>query len=411
MYNKDMKVRGQVSRVLRLLGPAFVAAVAYVDPGNFAANFGAGAKYGFLLLWVLLLANMMAALAQYTSAKVGLVTGKSLPQLVAEKLPKWARRGYWAQAELVAIATDIAEVVGGAVALKLLFGLPLVVGGVVVGGVSMLLLWLYSHRGQKYFERVIVALLVVIPIGFLVGLIQQPPNITGVFSGLVPRFGGQETVLLATAMIGATIMPHVVYLHSALSRDRYGRVQATRVREYLRATKFDVTLAMAIAGTVNIAMLLLAAAVLRGTGADTFEVIHSGLGAALGSGVAVLFAVGLLISGFASTAVGSQAGSVVMEDLVRVSVPLWARRLITLLPALFMLAVGIDPLTLLIVSQVALSFGVPFALIPLSIVSSRKSIMGPHANSKFVSALLYTITALIVTLNVVLIVMTVIPAL
>lgn len=410
MYNKDMRVRGHVSRVLRLLGPAFVAAVAYVDPGNFAANFGAGAKYGFLLLWVLVLANMMAALAQYTSAKVGLVTGKSLPQLVAEKLPKWARRGYWAQAELVAIATDIAEVVGGAVALKLLFGLPLVVGGVIVGGASMLLLWLYSHRGQKYFERVIVALLVVIPIGFLVGLIQQPPNITGVFGGLVPRFGGQETVLLATAMIGATIMPHVVYLHSALSRDRYGRVQAAWVREYLRATKFDVTLAMAVAGTVNIAMLLLAAAVLRGTGADTFEVIHDGLGAALGSWVAALFAVGLLISGFASTAVGSQAGSVVMEDLVRVSMPLWARRLITLLPALFMLAVGIDPLTLLIVSQVALSFGVPFALIPLSIVSSKKSIMGPHANSTFVSALLYTITALIVTLNVVLIVMTLIPA-
>lgn len=403
-----MRLQRQWRRILRLLGPAFVAAVAYVDPGNFAANFGAGAKYGFLLLWVLVLANLMAALAQYTSAKVGLVTGKSLPELVAERLPRWGRRLYWAQAELVAVATDVAEVVGGAVALHLLFGLPLPLGGLIVGIVSMALLYVYSHKGQPYFERVIVALLVIIPIGFFAGLLQHPPDLGGALGGLVPRFDGQETLLLATAMIGATIMPHVVYLHSALARDRHGKVKPRELRRYLHATKIDVGLAMAIAGTVNISMLLLAAAVLGGTGADSFGDIFTALGERLGPLVAVLFAVGLLVSGLASTAVGSQAGSVVMQDLIRVPVPLWARRLITMIPALFLLVIGFDPLFLLIISQVALSFGVPFALVPLTIVSARRSVMGDHANSRLVSMILGAITALVVLLNLVLIWLTVV---
>ena len=390
------------------MGPAFVAAVAYVDPGNFAANFGAGAKYGYLLLWVLVVANLMAAIAQYLSAKVGIVTGKSLPEIIAEYLPAWARRAYWAQAEVVAVATDIAEVVGGAVALHLLFGLSLPLGGLLIGVVSMLLLAVYSRKGQHYFERIIVILLLLIPIGFFMGLMQHPPALDGVFAGLVPRFAGSETLLLASAMIGATIMPHVVYLHSALARDRHGKVKRTELRQYLRATKIDVVMAMAIAGTVNVAMLVLTASTLNGDVA-TFEGIFSALSDKLGALAGILFATGLLISGLASTAVGSQAGSVIMHDLIHVRFPLWARRLLTMIPAILLLLLGIDPLFLLIVSQVALSIGVPFALIPLAVITSKRSIMGSAVNTRAVTAMMYVIASSVSLLNLVLLYMTIFP--
>ena len=398
-----------MGRIARLLGPAFVAAVAYVDPGNFAANFGAGAKYGYLLLWVLVVANLMAAIAQYLSAKVGIVTGKSLPEIIAEYLPAWARRAYWAQAEVVAVATDIAEVVGGAVALHLLFGLSLPLGGLLIGVVSMLLLVVYSRKGQYYFERIIVILLLLIPIGFFMGLMQHPPALDGVFAGLVPRFAGSETLLLASAMIGATIMPHVVYLHSALARDRHGKVKRTELRQYLRATKIDVVMAMAIAGTVNVAMLVLTASTLNGDVA-TFEGIFSALSDKLGALAGILFATGLLISGLASTAVGSQAGSVIMHDLIHVRFPLWARRLLTMIPAILLLLLGIDPLFLLIVSQVALSIGVPFALIPLAVITSKRSIMGSAVNTRAVTAMMYVIASSVSLLNLVLLCMTIFSA-
>ena len=394
------------SPTLKLLGPAFVAAIAYVDPGNFAANFGAGSKYGYLLLWVLVAANLMAALAQYLSAKVGIVTGKSLPEIIAEKLPRRGRLAYWAQAELVAIATDIAEVVGGAVALYLLFGVPLPIGGLITGAVSMLILVVYTRQGQKVFERIILMLLLLIPIGFFTGLVMSPPSVEGMVGGLVPRFAGTETLLLATAMIGATIMPHVVYLHSALARDRHGKVEVAQLRRYLRATKIDVMLAMAVAGAINLSMLLLAASVLEGRGVETFEDIYRELGVALGPFVAITFALGLLISGFASTSVGSQAGSVIMQDFARRPLPLWIRRLVTLIPALILLFAGIDPMQLLIVSQVALSFGVPFALIPLALVSSSKTIMGASANTRLVTVTIYGIAGVISALNAALIVLT-----
>lgn len=404
-----MTTRQQMGRIARLLGPAFVAAVAYVDPGNFAANFGAGAKYGYLLLWVLVVANLMAAIAQYLSAKVGIVTGKSLPEIIAEYLPAWARRAYWAQAEVVAVATDIAEVVGGAVALHLLFGLSLPLGGLLIGVVSMLLLVVYSRKGQYYFERIIVILLLLIPIGFFMGLMQHPPALDGVFAGLVPRFAGSETLLLASAMIGATIMPHVVYLHSALARDRHGKVKRTELRQYLRATKIDVVMAMAIAGTVNVAMLVLTASTLNGDVA-TFEGIFSALSDKLGALAGILFATGLLISGLASTAVGSQAGSVIMHDLIHVRFPLWARRLLTMIPAILLLLLGIDPLFLLIVSQVALSIGVPFALIPLAVITSKRSIMGSAVNTRAVTAMMYVIASSVSLLNLVLLCMTIFSA-
>ena len=409
MYNSCMRRYLLRDRVVRLLGPAFVAAVAYVDPGNFAANFSAGAKYGYLLLWVLVLANAMAAIVQYLSAKVGLVTGMSLPEIVAKRLSRWPRICYWLQAEMVAVATDIAEIVGGAIALNLLFGLPLLPGGVVTGVVSMVMLRLYSSRRQHYFERMIVTMLLVIPIGFLVGLILHPPSMGQIAGGLVPAFDGRDTLLLATAMIGATIMPHVIYLHSALARDRHGQIVPSRMKEYLRATKIDVGLAMAVAGTVNVSMLLLAAVVLRERNIETLQDVYMGLQQAVNPQVAVLFAVGLLLAGLASTSVGSQAGAAIMAGLLEKRIPTYIRRVVTIIPALFLLVLGYDPTQLLIISQVALSFGVPFALIPLVLVTKSDRIMRVYKNSKVITVILTLITAVIVTLNVILLAMTLVP--
>ena len=402
-YSKEMK-RVNARRTLAMLGPAFVAAVAYVDPGNFAANFSAGAKYGYLLLWVLVVANLMAMLVQYLSAKVGLVTGKSVPEVVAEKLGRKSRLAYWLQAELVAIACDIAEVVGGALALNLLFDVPLLLGGIITGVVSMLLLVIYNSPEKKYFERVIVGLMMIIPIGFVVGLFNHPPDMSQAAAGLVPRFDGAETVLLAAAMLGATIMPHVVYLHSALARDRHGRVSTDKIRTYLRATKIDVGVAMVLAGGVNISMLLLAASALADfEHIETFHDIHAALGQGTGTLVATLFGVGLLVSGLTSTSVASQAGSVIMQGLLGRSFNVFFRRSITLVPALLILAIGYDPTSALIVSQIGLSFGVPFALIPLAMITASRRIMGDQVNQRAVTVLIYAIAGVVSLLNLALI--------
>ncbi len=399
-YNKIAENNRGKYRVFRMLGPAFVAAVAYVDPGNFAANFSAGAKYGYLLLWVLVVANVMAMLVQYLSAKVGLVTGKSLPEVVAEKLGRKTRLAYWFQAELVAIACDIAEVVGGALALNMLFGVPMLLGGVIVGAVSMLLLLIYNKPEKKYFERTIMGLMLIIPLGFIVGLFQHPPSISGVASGLVPQFAGADTLLLATAMLGATIMPHVVYLHSALARDRHGKVLKNELPGYLRATKFDVGIAMVVAGSVNIAMLLLAASALSGQpGIESFQDIFMALHVHTGSLVAILFALGLLVSGLTSTSVASQAGSVIMQGLLRRKINVFIRRLVTLLPALFILLIGFDPTAALLLSQIGLSFGVPFALIPLAMITANSAIMGENRNSRIITLFVWAIAGIVSVLN------------
>ena len=388
-------------RVLPLLGPAFVAAIAYVDPGNVAANLTAGARYGYLLLWILVAANAMAVLVQYQSAKLGIVTGDSLPGVLGKRLGKRSRLAYWAQAEVVAAATDIAEVVGGAIALHLLFGLPLVVGGLVVGGVSMLLLATQNRYGQRRFETVVVGLLLVIVVGFLAGLVLGPPDPGKMLGGLVPRFAGTDSVLLAASMLGATVMPHAIYVHSALSRDRFGTVTDEPARAgLLRATKWDVGGALTIAGTVNIGLLLLAAANLRGVeGTDTIEGAHAAISSALGPVVGVVFAVGLLASGLASTSVGCYAGAAVMEGLIHRRIPLLVRRSITLVPALVLLAVGADPTWTLVVSQVVLSFGIPFAVIPLVRLNRDRGLMGAHANGRRLQAVLIVVVALVVALN------------
>ncbi|WP_167097884.1 Nramp family divalent metal transporter [Mycobacterium sp. DL592] len=391
-----------------LLGPAFVAAIAYVDPGNVAANISAGAQFGFLLVWVIVLANAMAGLVQYLSAKLGLVTGRTLPEAVRDHTRTSTRIGYWIQAELVAVATDLAEVVGGAIALRLLFDLPLLLGGVITGVVSLLLLVVQDRRGQRVFERVITGLLMVIAIGFLSSLFVNAPPAGEVAAGLVPRFEGTESVLLATAMLGATVMPHAVYLHSGLARDRHGHPPAGAARKLLlRATRWDVGIAMLVAGAVNMAMLLVAATNLQGRAdTDSIEGAYAAVGDTLGPTVALFFAIGLLASGLASTSVGAYAGAMIMQGLLRKSFPLLLRRLITLVPALVVLAIGVDPSRVLVISQVVLSFGIPFALVPLVRLTSDPDLMGDDTNHRLVSVLGWGVATVITLLNVVLIYLT-----
>src|SRR5690349_23579449 len=396
------------SRLL-LLGPAFVAAIAYVDPGNVAANLTAGANFGYLLVWVLVAANAMAVLIQYQSAKLGLATGMSLPEILGKRLGNGRRRAYWAQAEIVAGATDMAEVIGGAVALNLLFGLPLLAGGIIIGLASMLLLSLQSNRSQKSFELAILTLLGVIAIGFVSGLFVNPPDAGSAIAGLVPRFEGTDTVLLAASMLGATVMPHAIYLHSALARDRHGFSEDPAVRTRLiRATRVDVAGALLLAGIVNIAMLLLAATSLRGVeGTDTIAGAHAAVTSALGPVIGVVFAIGLLASGLASTSDGCYAGATIMGGLLKVRLPLLARRVITLLPALIILGAGVEPTLALVLSQVLLSFGIPFALIPLIRLTGKREVMGIHVDSKPLKIAGWTSASLIVGLNIVLITLTI----
>lgn len=399
---------GRVWSRLLLLGPAFVAAIAYVDPGNVAANLTAGANYGYLLVWVLVVANAMAVLVQYQSAKLGLATGLSLPEILGKRLGTKRRRLYWAQAEIVAGATDMAEVIGGAVALNLLFGLPLLAGGVIIGLASMVLLALQSHRGQRSFEYAILVLLGIIAVGFMSGLFVNPPDGGAAVGGLLPRFEGTDTVLLAASMLGATVMPHAIYLHSALARDRHGFSEDPSVRTRLiRATRVDVIGALLLAGVVNISMLLLAASSLRGIeGTDTIAGAHAAVTSALGPAVGVIFAIGLLASGLASTSVGCYAGATIMGGLLKVRIPLLTRRVITLIPALIILGAGIEPTLALVLSQVLLSFGIPFALIPLIWLTGKRDVMGIHTDSKPLKIAGWTSATLIVGLNIVLITLT-----
>jgi manganese transport protein len=390
-----------------LLGPAFVAAIAYVDPGNVASNISAGARYGYLLVWVIVAANLMAVLVQYLSAKLGLVSGMSLPEALRARLSRPARLAYWLQAEVVAIATDLAEVVGGAIALYLLFDLPLVIGGLITGAVSLTLLAVQDRGGQRTFERVVTGLLLVIAIGFLASLFVEPPSAAGTLGGLVPKFDGAGSVLIAAAMLGATVMPHAVYLHSGLVRDRHGLPDVTTRRRLLRATRADVGLAMLLAGAVNLGMLLLAATNLQGqAGVDSIEGAHAAVAVALGPGIALMFAIGLLASGLASTSVGAYAGAMIMQGLLHKRIPLVLRRLVTLTPAIVVLALGADPSAALVVSQVVLSFGIPFALVPLIRLTADRDLMGADANRRLTTIAASLIAVVIIALNLVLIYLT-----
>ena len=391
-----------------LLGPAFVAAIAYVDPGNVAANVSSGAQFGYLLLWVIVAANVMAGLVQYLSAKLGLVTGRSLPETIGSRMGRPARLAFWAQAEIVAMATDVAEVIGGALALRILFHLPLPLGGIITGVISLLLLVVQDRRGQRLFERVVTGLLLVIAVGFTSSFFVATPPPEDVFAGLVPRFHGAESVLLAAAILGATVMPHAVYLHSGLARDRHGHPDPGPLRRrLLRVTRWDVGLAMVLAGGVNAAMLLVAALNMRGNGGTaSIEGAYAAVHDTLGATIAVLFALGLLASGLASTSVGAYAGAMIMQGLLNWSVPMLVRRLITLCPAVAILALGFDPTRTLVLSQVVLSFGIPFAVLPLVRLTSNPEVMGNDTNHRATTLIGWVVAVLISLLNMALIYLT-----
>ncbi len=406
MLNAKSRLVGvaYVGGPLALLGPAFVAAIAYIDPGNFATNITAGSKFGYLLIWVLVVSNLMAMLIQYLSAKAGIATGKSLPELCRDNFGKPVTRGLWVQAELVAIATDLAEVLGGAIALHLLFDLPLLVGGIITAIVAFALLGLQT-RGVRRFELVITGMLLVVLIGFGYSLLVGGVDAAAAAAGLVPRFEGAETVLLATGMLGATVMPHVIYLHGALTQNRYVRGTEEERLALLRSQRVDVVVAMGLAGLINLSMLTVAAQNLSNlpVPVDTIEAAYEGLGATLGPTAALLFGLALLASGFAASGVGTYSGQVVMQGFLRRRIPLVVRRLVTLAPALIIIAAGVDTTAALVISQVVLSFGIPFALIPLVLLTRRRDVMGALVNRRSTTFVAAVVATVICGLNVTLI--------
>ncbi len=391
-----------LGRLWPFLGPAFIAAVAYIDPGNFATNVAGGAKFGYLLLWVVLGANLVAMLVQTQSAKLGIATGKNLAELCRERFSRRTSIGLWLQAELVAMATDIAEIVGAALGLNLLFGIPLFPAGLLAGAGAFAILAL-QQMGFRRLEAGITALVGVVVASFAYELFDAQPNAGEVAKHLVvPGFAGTESLLLATGIIGATVMPHVVYLHSALTQRRIvGRNEAEK-KKILGFEKVDVVIALSIAGAVNLSMMIVAAALFHTsgmTGVDTIEGAYEGLQSLVSNRAAAVFGIALLASGFASSSVGTMAGQVVMQGFIRRRIPLFLRRSITLAPALLVLAIGLNPTDALVGSQVVLSFGIPFALVPLLIIASKREVMGELANPRWLSALAGVIAALIIALN------------
>ncbi|HEY1538963.1 MAG TPA: Nramp family divalent metal transporter [Solirubrobacteraceae bacterium] len=386
---------------LAILGPAFVAAIAYVDPGNFATNVAGGAKYGYLLLWVIVAANLMAMLIQNLSAKVGVATGRSLPELCREHLPRPAVWGLWVQAELIAMATDLAEFVGAAIALNLLFGVGLLPAGLITAVAAFGILALQA-KGYRRFEQCIVGLLAIIVGGFLYETFSVGADPGGVARGLVPGFAGTDSILLATGILGATVMPHVIYLHSALTQNRIVARDDGERRRLLHFQRIDVTIAMTLAGLVNMAMLIVAAHLFHGagmTGVDSIEGAHAGLARLVGGGAALAFAVALLASGIASSSVGTYAGQVVMQGFIARAVPIVLRRAVTMTPALIVLAIGVNPSGALVISQVVLSFGIPFALVPLVWLTARRDLMGALVNRPLTTVVAGAVATLISALN------------
>ncbi len=384
------------------LGPAFIAAVAYIDPGNFATNISGGAKFGYLLLWVVLAANLVAMLVQTQSAKLGIATGKNIAELCRERFSHRASIGLWLQAEVVAMACDVAEIVGAALGLNLLFGIPLFPAGILAGIGAFTILAL-QQAGFRRLEAGITVLVGIVVASFVYELFDASPDGGEIAKHLVlPGFAGSESLLLATGIIGATVMPHVIYLHSALTQRRVVGRNVEERKKILGFEKVDVVIALSLAGLVNLAMMIVAAALFHGgslTGVETIDGAYEGLQQLVSDRAATIFGVALLASGFASSSVGTMAGQVVMQGFIRRQIPLFIRRAITLAPALLVLAIGLDPTDALVGSQVVLSFGIPFALVPLLLIAANKQVMGALANPPWLSALAGSLAALIIALN------------
>ncbi|HEY1594804.1 MAG TPA: Nramp family divalent metal transporter [Thermoleophilaceae bacterium] len=394
--------RGRLRVTLSMLGPAFVAAVAYVDPGNFATNLQGGAQFGYELLWVVLAANLMAMLVQYLSAKLGIATDRNLPELCRERFPVWGSRGLWLQAEMMAMATDVAEFLGAAIGLNLLFGVPLLVAGVLTGIIAFGILGL-QRRGFRAFELAIAALLGIVFAGFLYETVHIGPSAHLALRGFVPHLSGSSAVYVAVGIIGATVMPHVIYLHSALTKGRVDVRNDGERRQVLRFERLDILIALGIAGIINLAMLAVFAKLFHTpalSGLATIQGAHAEISRLVGGGAALAFAVALLASGASSSSVGTYSGQVVMAGFIATRIPMVLRRTITMIPALVILAVHVSATNALVLSQVVLSFGIPFALVPLVALTARRDVMGVHANGRVLSLSAYLIAAVITVMNV-----------
>ena len=390
-------------RILPFLGPAFIACVAYIDPGNFATNIAGGSKFGYQLVWVIVAANLLAMLIQTLSAKLGIATGRNLPEVAREQLGQRATILLWLQAEAIAMATDLAEFLGAAVGFHLLFGWALFPSAVVTGIAAFAILSL-QRFGFRPLEAVIAVLVGVIGVCYLAELTFAHPDYGAVLHhAVVPEFGSGEAVLLSVGILGATVMPHVIYLHSALTQDRLVPETDEDAQTLLRYTRIDVIIAMTIAGLINIAMLVMAASTFFQKGllnVDSLDGAHKTLEPILGGASSALFALALLASGLSSSAVGTLSGQVVMQGFIRRQIPLMVRRLVTMVPAFVVIAIGIDPTRTLVISQVVLSFGIPFALVPLVYFTARRDIMGQLVNRRITTVAASVIACVIIALNI-----------
>lgn len=401
--------RRGLARFLPFMGPAFIASVAYMDPGNFATNIQGGAQFGYTLLWVIVASNLMAMLIQTLSAKLGIATGKNLAEHCRERFPPWLVWIMWAIMEVVAMATDLAEFLGAAVGFNLLFGMPLWAAGLLTAVVTFLILGLERY-GFRPLEAVITGLVGVIAACYLFEMIVGRPDWGPLFIGAVtPRFSGTESILLATGILGATVMPHVIFVHSALTQGRVVVREPTLLKRLFKFQILDVSIAMGVAGLINAAMLIMAASTFHKSGMNsvgTLEEAHQTLVPLLGSAASWVFAVSLLASGLSSSSVGTMAGQIIMQGFLKFHIAVWLRRMITMLPSLIVIFMGLDPTRTLVISQVVLSFGLPFAVIPLVMFTARRDVMGVLVNHKVTTVLASLVAALIVALNFYLLYMT-----
>lgn len=399
---EERSARRGLARILPFLGPAFVASVAYIDPGNFATNIQGGAEFGYLLLWVIVASNLTAMLVQALSAKLGIATGRNLAEVCRDEFSRPVVWGMWVVSELVAMATDLAEFLGAALGFYLLLRIPLLLAAVLTGIVTLVILAL-ERRGFRPVEAVITGLVGVIAFCYLIETIFDRPDWLSVARhAVVPGFAGTESVLLATGILGATVMPHVIFLHSALTQRRIVPRDEAQARRLFRFEVTDVVIAMGLAGLVNAAMLIMAASTFytRGlTGVASIEEAHRTLAPLLGGASSVVFAISLLASGLSSSTVGTMAGQVIMQGFLHRQIPIWLRRLVTMAPAIIVIALGFNPTRTLVISQVILSFGLPFALVPLVLFTSRRQLMGGLVNRAVTTALAAALTAVIVALN------------
>ncbi|HET8839589.1 MAG TPA: Nramp family divalent metal transporter [Flavobacteriaceae bacterium] len=395
------KTKG-IRRVFPFLGPAFIAAVAYIDPGNFATNIAAGSKFGYLLLWVIAISNLLAVLIQSLSAKLGIATGHNLPELSRKQFPKWVSVLLWVQGELVVMATDLAEFIGAALGIYLLFDLTLLPSAIiaVVGSYGILEM---QRRGFRPFEAIITGLIFVVVIAFSIQVYFAEPELSSVLTGLfTPKFNGAESVLLATGILGATVMPHAIYLHSALTQNRVIGKSDQEKRNIFSFEFIDILIAMLIAGAINACMLIIAASLFFENGINDMgdlSIAYDQFYEMVGPFSAISFGVALLAAGLSSSSVGTKTGDVIMQGYIKRHIPIYLRRLVTIIPPLIIIAIGVNPSDALVISQVILSFGIPFALIPLIVLTSNKKVMGCLVNHSVTTIISWLVAGLIISLN------------